>query len=213
MREFSEDDFDTFDGWLKCQGFDAMTTPKQMALLRKAYDDARQRSLATPKMGRIFKPLQPGELRYAVAIRKAERLWLTLWVRRSPKGEYFVMAPRPDREWDPHTSYHLDGRLHAKSYGHKLITQKRQPLTSAFKGSEHLGEHAGHGTSVGAICDPSDFSGVVEVAPDVLRPWHGRVAIDLVEPGCEPTPLNHVRVVRQQIFRDNAPWVVIRICK
>ena len=25
------------------------------------------------------------------------------------KGELLVMVPRADREWNPHTSYHLDG--------------------------------------------------------------------------------------------------------
>ncbi len=30
-----------------------------------------------------------GEHRYAVAVREGTDLWLTLWVRRSPKGEFF----------------------------------------------------------------------------------------------------------------------------
>lgn len=38
--------------------------------------------------------LAPGEYRYAVAVREGAGIWLTLWVRRSPKGEYFVMVPQ-----------------------------------------------------------------------------------------------------------------------
>jgi hypothetical protein len=37
--------------------------------------------------------LPPREHRYAVAVREASGLWLTLWIRRAPKGEFFVMMP------------------------------------------------------------------------------------------------------------------------
>ena len=71
-------------------------------------------SLPTPKVGLMKLQSLPGEHRYAVAIREGSELWLTLWVRRSPKGEFFVMVPRADRGWDPHNSYHLDGTFHGK---------------------------------------------------------------------------------------------------
>jgi hypothetical protein len=38
--------------------------------------------------------LPPREHRYAVAVREASGLWLTLWIRRAPKGEFFVNAAR-----------------------------------------------------------------------------------------------------------------------
>jgi hypothetical protein len=70
------------------------------------------------------------------------------------------MMPRGDRDWDPHTSYHLDGRVHMKSYDRKILpAQKRQPLTGVFRDAEHLGVYAGHGKGSGAICDPSAFTG------------------------------------------------------
>jgi len=53
-----------------------------------------------------LKPLRKNEHRYAVAIRNSANLWLTLWVTRSPKGEFFVFVPRADRKWTPHASYH-----------------------------------------------------------------------------------------------------------
>jgi hypothetical protein len=93
-----------------------------------------------------LKPLEPGELRYAVAIRKDSDLWLTLWVRRSPKSDFYVMIPRNDRDWNPRTSYHRGGTRHAKSHGQKLgVSQKRQPLTPGFKGTENLGAYKGTG--------------------------------------------------------------------
>jgi hypothetical protein len=214
VQEFiSEDDLSTFEGWLKYQGVDAATaTPDELAMWRGLFDEGRERSLATPKVGLMKLGPVPGEHRYAVAVREGSDLWLTLWVKRTRKGEFFVIVPRKDRGWNVHTSYHLDGTLHMKSFDHKLASpQKRQPLTGTFRGTEHLGAHMGHGPKgVGAICDPTAFSGVVEVTPGVLGPRDGQVVVDLVEPGCEPLPWPNV-LVQQEIFQDIVPWVVIRI--
>jgi hypothetical protein len=163
----SEDDLSAFEGWLKFQAAEN-ATPEERAALRKLFDEI---SIApNSKVGLMkLRPI-PGEFRYAVAVREGSDLWLTLWVRRNRKGEFFVMIPRGDRGWDPHTSYHLDGTLHMKSYERKFgPPQKRQTLSGPFRGAEHLGAYGGHGPKgVGAICDPSAFSGVVEVPSGVL---------------------------------------------
>ena len=214
MQEFiSEDDLKTFEGWLRYQAVDAATTaPEELEMWRRLFDEARERSSASPKVGLMKLQPVPGEHRYAVAVREGSDLWLTLWVRRSRKGEFFIMVPRADRDWDPHTSYHLDGTLQMKSHDSTVLPPtKRQPLTGAFRGTEHLGGFIGHGPkSVGAICDPTAFSGVVEVAPRVLGPRDGVVTVDLVEPGCEPTAFHWTQIIRQD-FRDAIPWVVITI--
>jgi hypothetical protein len=207
-----QDDLSTFEGWLRYQGFDAATaTPDELAAWRDIFDEVRKQSLAIPKIGLMKLRSVPGEHRYAVAVREGSDLWLTLWVRCSPKGEFFVMVPRANHQgWDPHTSYHLNGMRHMKSFGHKFASQQRQPLTGAFRGTENLGSYVGHGPKdVGAICDPTTFSGVVEVAPGVLGPRDGAVVVDLVEPGCEPMPWPNV--IRQEVFRDTVPRIVIRI--
>ncbi len=209
----SEDDLIKFDRWLEYQGIDASTiTPDELAMWRDVFDEARARALATAKVGRMkLGPPPPGEHRYAVAVREGADLWLTLWIRRSPKGDVFVMIPRGDSDWDPHTSYHRNGKFHMKSYRHKFGPPKSlQPLTGAFKGTEHLGAYGGHGPKGGgAICDPAAFSGVVEVAPGVLGPRDGAVIVDLVQPGCEPMLWQNV--VKQEVFRNTVPWLVIRI--
>jgi len=215
MREFiSEDDLHTFEGWLKYQAVDAATAaPEERSMLRSAFEEARERSARMPKVGLMKLAPVPGEHRYGVAVRDGSNLWLTLWLRRSRKGEFFVMVPRGDRDWDPHTSYHLDGTFHGKSYGRTFgVPQKRQPLTGAFRGTEHLGAYGGHGPKgVGALCDPAVFSGVVEVEPGVLGPRDGTVVVDLVEPGCEPISWPFKQVARHEVFRDIVPWVVIRV--
>jgi hypothetical protein len=215
LREFiSEDNLQTFEGWLRYQAVDASTTaPEALAVWRREFEDARQRCASSPKIGLMKLQPVPGEHRYAVAVRENADLWLTLWVRRSRKGEFFVMVPRGDRDWDPHTSYHLDGTVHMKGHGRRVLPpQKRQPLTGAFSGSEHLGAYYGHGPkSVGAVCDATAFSGVVEVPLGVLGPRHGGVTVDLVEPGHEPTRSPLTRIVTRQVFREITPWVVITV--
>jgi hypothetical protein len=213
MDDFiSEEDLQTFDGWLRYQAV-SPSSVEEVEVWRRLFEEVRQRSANAPKVGLM--KLQPveGEYRYAVAVRDGADLWLTLWVRRSRKGEFFIMLPRGDRDWDPHTSYHAGGTLHMKSHKRKILQpQQRQPLTGAFRGAEHLGVYYGHAArSSGAVCDPSAFTGVVEVPPGVLGPKHGGVTVDLVEPGCEPTSFQWKRIVIQQTFRDAVPWVVITV--
>jgi hypothetical protein len=208
----SEDDLNTFEGFLRFHAVDvAATLPAELEMWRGLFDQATALKLSSPKVGLMKLHPIPGEHRYAVAFREGPALWLTLWVRRSRKGEFFVMIPRGDADWDVHTSYHLDGTLHLKSHGRTVLPpQKRQPLTGVFRGTEHLGNSMGHSPkSVGAVCNRTAFSGVVEVVPGVLGPLHGGVIVDLVEPGCEPIPWPNV--VQQEVFRDIVPWVVIRI--
>jgi hypothetical protein len=159
MQDFiSEHDLKTVAGWLRYQAVDAATlTPEELTTWRRFFEDARQRSAASPRVGLM--KLQPvaGEHRYAVAVREGSDLWLTLWVRRSRKGDFFVMLPRGDRDWDPHMSYHLDGTTHMKSHDRKVLPpRKHQPLTGIFQGSEHLGVYCGQAPKgVGAVCDPN----------------------------------------------------------
>src|SRR5262249_26386850 len=86
-------------------------------------------------------------------------------------------------------------------------------LNASFCGTEHIGVFAGHGKAAGAICDPKDFSGVIEVGPGILGPIQGNVAVDLVEPGCEPIDLmmpNHKELARRQ-FQEVAPHLIVRV--
>jgi hypothetical protein len=207
----SEDDLHTLEGYLKYQGVDAsISTPEELTEWRKIFAEATHRRMTSPKIGLMKLQQVPREQKYAVAIKdESSDLWLTLWVRCSRKGEVFIMMPRGDRNWDAHASYHLDGTFHQKGYGVKLgVPQKRQPLTAAFQGSESLGCYAGHGTkSIGAVCDPAAFTGLVSVEPGILGPRHGSVEIDLVEPGREPEPTE-----RRHIFtRGDRPSVVITV--
>lgn len=218
MDEFiSEDDLKTFEGWLKYQGFEAATmTPEALANWRGIFDEAQRQCAANPKVGLMkLKPV-PDEYKYAVAVREGTGLWLVLWVRRSPRGEFFVLRTMSDRDWNPHTSYHLDGTLHMKSHNRKVLTPlKRQPLTGQFRRTVDLGIEGGYAPKdVGAICDPAAFSGVVEVPSGILGPRHGAVGVFLVEPGhALPDYTWGYEIVTQRVFRDVTPNVVITVLR
>ena len=78
---------------------------------------------------------------------------------------------------------------------------------------ENLVTFAGYGPkTVGAICDPSAFSGIVEIAPGILGPRDGQITVDLLEPGCQPPAASpYTTIVRRDVFRDATPWVVITV--
>ncbi len=221
MDDFiSEDELQTFEGFLRYQAVPATSTPQELEMWRGLFDEAMRRRESSPKVGLMKLQRIPGEQEHAVAIRDGADLWLTMWVRCSRKGEIFIMHPRGDRDWDAHASYHLDGTLHQKSFGAVVLCLKRQPLTEAFRESEHLGLYAGHGKSSGAVCDPTAFDGVVVVEPGILGPKDGSVGVDLVTPEYEPTwnaddigQRFYLRGVHQrQVFpRHGRPSVVITI--
>lgn len=214
MKEFiSEESLGTFESWLRYQAIDKTTCSlEELAMWQREFDDAMKRTVDTNKVGLMKLKQVPFEHKYAVAIEHDSELWLTLWVRRSQKGEFFVFQPRGDRGHNPHTSYHLDGTLHMKSYDHKGLTQKRQPLTVPFRGTEHLGTYLGHSTKiVGAICDPSAFTGVLRVPRDVLGPRHGQIVVDLTEPNHELPEFSGMQIEAQQVFKEVIPWVVITV--
>jgi hypothetical protein len=207
-RFISEDDIKTFDGWLKYQGYDpTMLAPDDLAKWREVFDKIRRKPDAKVGLMRLGAKV-PGDRIYAVAVRDSG-LWLTLWVRRSWKSEFFVFMPRPNR--DVHASYHRDGTFHHKGDGHTFAKKQLQPLDRPFKDTEHLSAWGGHGPkTIGAVCEPKVFAGGFVLPPGVLGPSDGMVVVDLVEPGRRPITWPGT-LVRKKVFKDAVPWLVIRI--
>src|SRR5438874_13400319 len=106
VKEFiSEDDLQTFEGWLKCQGV-AASAPEELEMWRRSYEEMRERMAANPKVGWMkLRPLISGEHRYAVALREGSDLWLTLWVKHSCKPEFFCVPAT--RRWRLEPSHEL----------------------------------------------------------------------------------------------------------
>lgn len=142
----SEDDLNSFDGFLRYQAIDPATaTSDVLAQFREVFDEAQAIRAATQPIGEIFKPTA-GEHRYAVALREGSELWLASVVKRNRSG-VFAFWIRPG--FLPHASYHTDGTFHFKTDDSKRKplrpAPKRQRLTQAFKGCEHMGMLAGYG--------------------------------------------------------------------
>lgn len=204
-------DLDTFEGWLKHQQLDLQGQPEEMvAIARVAFESAKASRADARSAVAFNQPCPAGEYRYAVAIEDGADLRLALVIRRSRKAECFILYPR-DGEWDPHSSYHHDGKYHHKSYGLKMGIVQRQRLDQ-FVGTEHLGSFLGFGTAA-PICDPANFTSVLKVPAGILESTHGCVLVDLVEPGVRPNPLHRagLQIIREETYVDCSPGVVIAI--
>src|SRR5262245_20013971 len=64
----SEEDLQTFEGWLRYQQV-SPETPEELATWRRLFEEARQAVATAPRVGRMKLQLVPGEYRYAVALR------------------------------------------------------------------------------------------------------------------------------------------------
>ena len=205
----------TFEEFMAHQGL-SPTDPEVGSLSdwREEYEDARERARLTPPVGARVLRRSPTDLLYAVAVEDEAGLWLTLWVRRSPKSEYFVMIPRRDGEWNPHVSWHVDGGFHHKTYDHRIVRQERQRPDASFRGSENmiLTPVTADPRVVGAMCDRSQFDGLLVVPASGLgaRQRH-HVSIDLAQTGhCEVSQPGN-RLVDQRVFKGSVPWIVVTL--
>jgi hypothetical protein len=160
--------------------------------------------------------------RYAVAVRD-EELYLFLHVTRNPKGEIFAMIPMDSPEerqlWDPHASYHKDGRHHHKSYDQAFWIRQGPKPDSTFQGikwllSRPIAAHEPRKFNV--RCEPEKFDQVFEIPVDRVRPESYRTAIDIdiagphAEERIRPSNLTDInRIIQQEIYKDAVPWIVM----
>ncbi len=199
----SEDDLQTFEEWLQYQAIDtSILTTEELAVWRDSFEETLvQRS---SKVGLMNLKTVPGEYKYAVAVRETG-LFLVLWVRRNPKGEYLVLKPIPHSQLDQHSG-NRTGTLHHKIYKLKgLPGQKSQsfPIMNGFTPKD-----------TGAVCDPTSFTGIVEVPSGILGPRHGYIGVCLAEPGSGlPNYTWAYDIVTQTVFREVSPHVVVSIMR
>jgi hypothetical protein len=89
-------------------------TERTLENWRSIFDEVRETAAVIPKVGLMkLRPLVPDKHRYSVAVREGSDL------------------PRGDRGWDPHASYHRNGTLHQKSFGHKFGSGRSAGLVRA----------------------------------------------------------------------------------
>jgi hypothetical protein len=125
LEYISEDDLNTFEGWLKYQAFDLSTLSEEAAAaVRELFDEAVKARATARRVGRM-KLKRPGDSTYAIAIRDDTDLWLALWIKRSSKSEFFIFHPTTDGNWNPHSSLHKDGMFHMKSHDKVMLRPQR----------------------------------------------------------------------------------------
>lgn len=153
---------------------------------------------------------------YAVALRDSEGLWLLSRIRRSRKGDVYVLFPRDEPGWNPHASYHHDGTRHVRSHGGRyLVDQRPRPDATTFRGVESVFALAlppGDVALIRTPCQTHEFSDVFEIGREhlPLEESHA-LAVDLVEPGHGALAGRWREVVTQQSFRDAVPWVLVTL--
>ena len=118
------------------------------------------------------------------------------------------------KKWNPHGSLHKDGSLHHKSYNRKAMAVKKRKPNADFKGRLNLvlRPTASHEPrAFGIICNPNEFTDVMEVPVGVLssKRYGTHITVDLTEPDCPP--MRGPAVFIQQSFDDSIPWIWVSV--
>jgi hypothetical protein len=152
---------------------------------------------------------------YAIAVRD-KKLYLVLRLTRNTKGEIFVMFPREDKDWDPHTSAHRDGTVHHKYFDHKSVVRKPREAGGPFNETVTLlttGFASDQPRKIDVVCETDQFSEVFEIPVSDLRPekYRTNIQIDLLPPGGQPNIPHGVKIIRQETYQDAVPWIIVTL--
>jgi len=154
---------------------------------------------------------------FAVAVRDGADLSLVLSVCRAPQGDVYVNFPRDhEPDWKPHSSYHASGQHHQKSFGQKFLVNHRQEPNANFSGAENVVTTGLALDEILAVKRPfqaGDFQDVFEIPLSELRPEKYRtlISVDVAEPNAQPIITPGATVIRQAVFRDTVPWILVTL--
>lgn len=162
------------------------------------------------------------ERMYAIAARDGEDLFLVARVHRDRGGEVFVGIPRKGvPRWDPHSSYHADGKYFVKTHNLAHLVQRLQRPDANFKGTFNMSTipiAANEPRETNSPCRVSTFDEVFEIPISELSPEEHRtmLSVDLIEPGEKPIkepgkkPVM-TKILRQKTFQDAIPWICVTL--
>ena len=159
---------------------------------------------------------RPQSRMYAVAVRDGPELFLVCRIRRTVTGDVYVLPPRPDPAWHLHVTYHACSHARANpdtppyhvSHWHRSGTHSQGVRPMSAMGMTASGPRLTH-----APCQVEDYADVFEIAVSDLRPDPGgtMLSVDLTAPSGQPSLAPGARVLRQAIFRDATPWIMITL--
>jgi hypothetical protein len=159
----------------------------------------------------------PADRMYGLAVRD-EQLYLILRIRRNAHGEIFYMFPRAgEKAWDPHGSYHRDGRYHHKSFDHKMTFKQGPKPDANFIGTINFvatSIESGDPQTINVACQAEDFSQVLEIPIAEIsedRDIQTSITIDISEPGGKPNIVPGSRIIQSWALRDVVPWILVTV--
>jgi hypothetical protein len=161
---------------------------------------------------------------FAVAVRDGDDLFLWIRLRRAASTDIYYVLPtgREDdpewKKWNPHGSWHRDGRLHHKSFNKKMFpVEPRQEPNAEFKGAHNLitrGIALDEPRTFGVVCDPTKFSDVMEIPVEILSPKHYQTytSINVSEPGLQRRLMDGTEeILKRQVFGDAIPHITVTV--
>ncbi len=141
-------------------------------------------------------------------------------VRRSSEGDVYAIWAEDESPMNlgkgsnAHASYHADGRLHSKSYDRTAIVNRLQVPGRQFQGTQPIEiTNADRARSPTLPPMTGHFDDVFELSLDLITGKANQlIAVDVVEPGCEPIRVTGKdKVLAERVFRDEPPWIVISL--
>src|SRR5262245_22169013 len=165
------------------------------------------------------------ERTFAVAVRDRNDLFLWTRLRRAAGTDIYYVLPTGRehdpkwKKWDPHGSWHKDGRVHHKSFDRKIFPTERQKPDAEFKGTYNLitrGISSDEPRLFGVPCDPTEFSEIMEIPAGILSPkypdYETHMSIDVSEPGLQPLLMGgSENILCQHIFDDAIPHITVTV--
>ena len=153
---------------------------------------------------------------YAVAVRDGHDLFLSCRIRRTVTGDVYVMIPRLAPDWNPHISYHASGHYHVKNARHPFHVshwQRPEAGVPSTRNMSILGMAASEPRCTNTPCKVEDYAQVFEISISDLRPevYRTFLSIDLTGPDGKPSLYPDATVLRQAIFQDFAPWIMVTL--
>jgi hypothetical protein len=163
------------------------------------------------------------ERMFALAVRDGDDLFLWIRLRRAAGTDIYYVIPtgredeRDWKKWNPHGSWHRNGRLHHKSFHKKVLSDERQKPDASFEGTYNLitrGLASDEPRAFGVLCDRTKFSEVMEIPIEILSPKHYETytSVDVSEPGMQPILMGgQEEVLVQRVFDDAVPHITATV--
>jgi hypothetical protein len=153
---------------------------------------------------------------YAVAVRDGHELFLFCRINRTVTGDVYVIPPRADPNWNPHVSYHASGQHHVKSYDQPYHVSHWQRPNANLQGTRNMstmGIAAREPRITNAPCKIEDYTEIFEIPISELRAeeYHTFVSVDLTESSAQLIIAPGARILRQAIFQDTRPWIIVTL--